>query len=30
VPLRLVELVKKATTAETPKQANLPDLSWRL
>ena len=30
VPLRLVELVKKAIAPETAKQTNLPDLSWRL
>ncbi|HWC10456.1 MAG TPA: DUF1353 domain-containing protein [Acidimicrobiales bacterium] len=30
VPLKIVERVKAATTPETPKQANLPDLSWRL
>ena len=30
VPLKLVELVKEATAPETAKQANLPDLDWRL
>jgi len=30
VPLKLVELVKEATAPDTAKQANLPDLDWRL
>lgn len=30
VPLKLVQLVKEATAPETAKQANLPDLSWRM
>ena len=30
VPLKHVELVKEATAPDTAKQANLPDLDWRL
>ena len=30
VPLKVAELVRKATAPETVKQTNLPDLSWRL